>query len=700
MSAGPPPRPRARGLALRGRLMAVTLASMALTLVVLSAGILTYEQRENRESMVTDHRIQAAMIARNATAAVEFEDRAAAAEILGALEASTAVVRAELRDADGRVLAMRAWAREVPGGGTDVLGISEPVFGREARIGSVELEVELGGLRTRIVDYTLAVGLVAIAAAALGYLLLSTLVRRLLAPLEGLSLTARRVKETGDFALRAPEDTGDEIGELARGFNDMLAQIQSRDTSLAAELEQRRQAEGRLAQLAHFDPVTNLPNRHYFNERIRIVVEDTRILGARTALLLIDIDDFKLVNDSLGHHVGDRLLEEIGRCIKQQVRATDTVARLGGDEFAVILEHVSGREEPRHVVDKIIGALARPLTPDGHVVHVGVSVGIAFFPGDATSVAGLLRRADAALYDAKARGKHCYRFFEPELDLRARRRLKLESELRLALERGELWLAYQPQIDLANSAHAGVEALVRWQHPERGTVLPGEFIPVAEESGLIVEVGQFVLDAALAQTHVWLEEGLDVGLIAINVSVRQFSSEPFVDSVLDALRRHGVAPGMLELEITESLVMGGAEAVGRIEALHDAGVRFAIDDFGTGYSSLSYLNQLPVHALKIDRSFTRDLGRDPEDRAITQAVIAMGQSLGLKTVAEGVESGAGLDLLRRMGCTLAQGYAISPPLPWNEVPGFIRAWSKPGKGTPAAVQGELPWAAGAASARE
>jgi EAL domain-containing protein (putative c-di-GMP-specific phosphodiesterase class I) len=324
-----------------------------------------------------------------------------------------------------------------------------------------------------------------------------------------------------------------------------------------------------------------------------------------------------------------------------------------------------------------------------------VSVGIALFPADAQTVTGFLQRADTALYDAKARGKRGYRFFEPEMDRRIQHRIKLEAELRLARAREEFFLEYQPQVNLANGSHAGVEALVRWRHPERGVVSPGDFIPIAEESGLIGEIGQFVLDASLAQARVWQEQGIGMGQLAINVSTRQFESEDFVASVLEALERHGIAPGVLELEITESLLMGGAEAIERITALHRAGVRFAIDDFGTGYSSLSYLKRVPISTLKIDRHFIADLGRGAEDRAITQAIIALGQSLEITTVAEGIDTGAGLDLLRRMGCTLGQGFVIAHPLPAASVPGFIRSWTQGrqrANGMPAdpGAQGRLP----------
>ncbi len=675
--AAPPASPP-HGRSLRWRLMAVALASLVATLVTMSVVILAHEYLKDHEKAVTDYRIQAAMVARNAATSVRLEDREAGLDILGALEASPNVVSAELRDESGRLLVMRAWEREAPVGGSDILHISQPILVQEVKVGTVELSVELGWLREHIIEYLAATVVVALAAALAGYLVLTTQVRRLLEPLDRLSFTARRVTQTGDFGLRAPEASRDEIGDLARGFNEMLAQIQARDEALAGELEQRREAEGRLAQLAHFDPVTHLPNRHYFNERIGRVLDDSRILGARAALLLVDVDDFKLVNDSLGHHVGDRLLEEIGRAIKHQVRATDTVARLGGDEFAVILEHVRGREEPQRIAEKVIGALSQPLAADGNKVHVGVSVGVAVYPADAGTVAGLLRCADTALYDAKARGKRGYRFFEAEMDQRMRRRLQVEGELRQALERGELFVHYQPQVDLASGSHAGVEALVRWRHPERGIVLPGEFIAIAEETGLIDGVGRFVLDSSLAQARVWLEEGLGLGQVAINVSVRQFESDAFVEEVLAALGRHGIEPGILELEITESLLMGGSESIERIERLHRAGIRFAIDDFGTGYSSLGYLKRAPVTTLKIDRQFTRDLGRDQEDRAITQAIIAMGRSLGLKTVAEGVESGAGLDILRRMECTMAQGYVISRPLPAADIPAFIRSWTPAG----------------------
>jgi diguanylate cyclase (GGDEF)-like protein len=424
--------------------------------------------------------------------------------------------------------------------------------------------------------------------------------------------------------------------------------------------------------LAHHDTLTGLPNRQAFRSRLRQELAQARRHGRQLAVLFLDLDRFKHINDTLGHAVGDRLLQEVGRRLQGCVRQTDLAARRGGDEFNLVLADVRRGQDAARVARKIQAALALPFKLDGTEFYTSASIGISVFPADGRDLDTLVKHADIAMYQAKAQGGGTHRFFLPNMNDRALERLELEQSLRLAIDRSEFVLHYKPQVDLLNGRIAGVEALVRWRHPDLGMIQPDEFIPVAEETGLIDGLGAWVLGEACRQAVVWRQEGIVLDSVAVNFSARQFQRQQPADVVRRALERSGLPPGALEVEITESAVMQDAGvALETLAELRALGVRVAIDDFGTGYSSLAYLKRFPITKLKIDKTFIRTLLVDPKDAAITQAIVAMAHSLGLRACAEGVETIEQLEFLRAPGCDEVQGYVFCPPLPVDQVTPYL-----------------------------
>jgi len=431
------------------------------------------------------------------------------------------------------------------------------------------------------------------------------------------------------------------------------------------DITDRKSAEARISYLATRDPLTELPNRVLFNDRLEQGIVAARRSGQSLALMFIDLDRFKNINDSLGHEVGDLLLKEVGARMQDCIRKGDTLSRLGGDEFVVTLEGLQQAEDAAQVAAKIIKALARPFEIAGYTLNTSCSIGISIFPEDADDDRTLMKNADTAMYHAKEKGRNNYQFFSPEMNVRAVERHSLETALRSALERNEFALHYQPQVDLRSGKVVGAEALLRWHHPERGLLAPATFIAVAEESGLIEPIGQWVLRSACQRAKAWQEAGYPPLKIAVNISARQLNRpREFSRGLSRILSTTGLDPRYLELEMTESLLLHNAdENIAMLRKLGHDGVRIAVDDFGTGYSSLAYLRQLPIDTLKIDRSFVRDLESDPEDAAIIHAIVAMAHSLGLLVTAEGVETRTQLEALARIGCDEYQGYLFSKPLP-------------------------------------
>ena len=425
-----------------------------------------------------------------------------------------------------------------------------------------------------------------------------------------------------------------------------------------------RRAEQQVHDLARFDSLTGLPNRNMFLAELDRAIARARRHGTPFAVCFIDLDRFKTVNDSLGHDAGDELLKAMANRLKSALRQNDLVARLGGDEFVVLLEGSTGSSDLMHAAEKMLTVVGEPLGIQSCSFLITGSIGIAVYPDDGVDAASLLKAADSAMYLAKDRGKNQVQFYTAELADKAARDFELESALRLALVRDELRLHYQPKTCVATGAIVGMEALARWMHPRRGLVSPAEFIPLAEERGLIVPIGRWVVQAACRQIRDWRNAGLLVPPVAVNLSARQFVSDTLISDIATAMKVYGVEAADLAVELTESVLMADPERANTVlQQLHTMGLHIAIDDFGTGYSSLSYLKRFPAQTVKIDRSFISGLPQDSDDAAITGAVIAMAHSLGLNVVAEGVEHPAQLAALQRMGCDQAQGYLMGRPMP-------------------------------------
>ena len=436
------------------------------------------------------------------------------------------------------------------------------------------------------------------------------------------------------------------------------------------DITERKQAEERVRHLAHFDELTGLPNRSLFNQRLSHALARARRAEDPLAILFIDLDRFKNINDTLGHEAGDRVLKEIAQRLRGCLREVDTVSRLGGDEFVVLIEGASRPADVAEVAQKILAAVARPVLLESQEFHVTASIGISTCPGDSDDLQGLMKNADIAMYRAKEQGKNNFQFYSAQINVHTLERVALESDLRHALERKEFLLHYQPKVDIGSNRIVGMEALVRWQQPGKELIAPAQFIPLAEETGLIVPIGEWVLKTACLQNKTWQDQGLPRSRMAVNLSPRQFAHESLLQDVARVLNQTGLDPAWLELEITEGMVMRDPEhAVTLLRGLKAMGIHLSIDDFGTGYSSLSYLKRFPLDSVKIDRSFIQDLPGDGDDAAITQAIIAMAHSLRLGVIAEGVETEEQLQFLRANGCDEMQGYHFSRPLPEDQ---FLR----------------------------
>lgn len=446
------------------------------------------------------------------------------------------------------------------------------------------------------------------------------------------------------------------------------------------DITERKQYEARLEYLAEHDPLTGLPNRMLLMDRLEHAIAfalRSRRLGA---LLFLDLDNFKAFNDTLGHGTGDRLLVAVGERLKAHVREVDTVARSGGDEFMIVLSDLASADGATTVARNIVNALERPFVVDGHEMFATASIGIIVFPDDGLDVGNLIRDADTAMYQAKRNGRNKFQYYSPHMHDQAVRMLSVQNELRRSLERKEFELHYQPVVELSSGRIIAAEALLRWRHPTEGLRLPGDFIAVAEESGLIVPLGDWVLREACAQCRRWRDSGFDIR-VTVNVSPMQLSKPDFAASVAGALRAAALDASSLDLEITETALLADPDGTAiMLEELHRVGVGILLDDFGTGYSSLNYVKRLPIDALKIDRSFVKDLVTDAFDKAIAQSIVTLCESVGLRAIAEGVETRAQLDLIRGLGCDQVQGFCFSPAVKASDFEALMRFWKRPASG--------------------
>lgn len=486
---------------------------------------------------------------------------------------------------------------------------------------------------------------------------------------------------SGETVLRTASGDDMPVSQVVLAHHDNDGGIEFFST-IARDISERKQFESELQHRASHDSLTDLPNRFYLIERLKSALNHARRTSTQVAVMFLDLNNFKRVNDSLGHAAGDTLLQLVAKRLLSCMRPNDVIARHGGDEFTIMVTELEREEDALVVIRRLHSVFERPIFVDSNELYINFSTGISIYPHDGDNVGDLLRHADTAMYRAKSSGSSQYRFYAPDMNERGHELLSMEADLRHALDKNEFLLHYQPQFDLHRAQLVGTEALIRWQHSHRGLVSPGDFIPLLENSGMIIQVGEWVMHEACAMHRRWREAGIMDQRVSINVSASQFNDDDLLNKVRRAIEEEKMPAGALELEITENILMQDPQTAAEIlQALHAHGVRTAIDDFGTGYSSLAYLKRFPLNVLKIDREFVSDLGHDNEDAAIVEASISLAQNLGLEVVAEGVETIKQLDFLRAHSCDMVQGFYLSKPMPElqaTEYLSYIWQVKKPG----------------------
>jgi diguanylate cyclase (GGDEF)-like protein len=632
--------------------------------------------------------VQARVLADNASAAMAFRDEKAAGEVLETLHHSPQIENAWLFLSNGEVFgsyrrdsaAMRNAPMPEREDGVQLHALyltqSQTVSAPGERVGTFQMRVGLAGLYRQ----TALVGATAFGALLLATALYARLLRRLIVaalnPIQALTDVVDEVHSKSNLAARASGSHIFEIDRLSKGFNAMIERIDERDR--------------RLARLAYFDKLTGLPNRTAFLERIAREVSLCDRSGRRLALLFMDLDGFKQINDTLGHDNGDEVLAMIAERLRRELRPSDTaapaapfelddsMARLGGDEFTVLVSQIESVQNALEIAERLRASIAQPFVLEGRELAISCSIGVAVYPDHASDAANLLKHADTAMYQAKRSGRDTTHLYTATLTEQAMQRLEMDTSLRGALARSEFSLVYQPQIEVATGRVRSVEALIRWNHPDKGMIAPVNFIPLAEENGMIAAIGRWVLDAACADLVHWRAQGLDLR-VAVNLSPRQIQDKRLVEDVREALARAGLPADRLELEITEGAVVDDfSHAIATLTQLRSSGIRIALDDFGTGQSSLSYLMKLPVDVIKVDRSFISRLQEDRLSRSIVEAIMVFARALGAGVVAEGVETYQQLSILQHLGCPLIQGYYYSKPVAPELIPELAAcAWSAP-----------------------
>jgi diguanylate cyclase (GGDEF)-like protein len=669
---------------------------LSICVVSLTAGVFIIGfnfYHNNRGALIADSTTQAKILAQNVKQSILTENNESALFAL-----NTAVLdklsSAAIFDSIGRKIAARDndgsnYISEVEFKGyddtywgPDYLHVWKTVQDGDLLVGVVYLKISTSDFEQTISTYIITSIAILFILFGLTYLVANRLQKQISERLVELDELSREVSQSGNYSIRVPRYGDDEIGSLARSFNLMLETIEEnqleRDkANEALHLNRRRleRAVKDLQYLANYDSLTQLPNRALCMDRIKYALKSAARAKHLVAVLFLDLDHFKDVNDSLGHAVGDQLLKATSQRLLDKIRSEDTLARLGGDEFVIILNNLNDTESVINIVEKIVSSFEEPFKLSSYEVNTTVSIGICMYPTDGHDVDSLMKAADAAMYKAKEVGRNTYEFYQADLNQLANRRHQLANELRNAVKNNELFLVFQPQLNLTENKIKSAEVLLRWSSPVLGVISPAEFIPIAESTGLIKDIGDWVLENACKTLFDCLNQDLNIRL-AVNLSAMQFKQADLADQIANTLKRHRIPPQYLEVEITESMLMRDVhKAIEALERIKEMQIRIAIDDFGTGYSSLSYLRRFPLDALKIDQSFVDELVVDNDDTAITMAIISMAKSLRLEVIAEGVETQQQLDFLRENNCDDVQGYHLSKPLKENDFIAFLKAYS-------------------------
>lgn len=645
----------------------VALLASAMAAATLMATFVTFDFVSSRDRLRNRLTTLADIVGQNSTAALTFEDRAAAVEVLDALRAEPPVVCACLYDLSGHLFAQYQRSPEnglcaprieqLAAVGRDYSTVTRRVERHGEVQGTLYLKSDLQDFKKRWRHVLHVTGVLLLVALLVGGLSGLVLQRRISQPVRELAGAMHEVTEQHNFSIRVAVSGQDQVAQLGAGFNTMLAELEKRDL-------EKRKAESRLQYQALNDELTGLPNRRLLADRLSHALSVAKRENRQVALLYVDLDGFKLVNDSLGHPIGDILLSQVGERLRSRVRQADTLARLGGDEFSVVLTGLSAKEQAGVVAASLLEVLASPFTIESHEITISASIGVSFFPANGSNAEILLQQADSAMYAAKRSGKNRFMYFTEDLGISVRERLNLENQLRAAIAHGEIRVHYQPEFEVVSGRLTRFEALARWTHATLGVIPPGKFIPIAEETGLILPLGAYVMERACAEAVAWQAVASHAVQVAVNVSSLQFTRDTFVEEVSEVLRRTGLAPNLLQIELTESVMLSGAsraaETMNRLRAL---GITLAIDDFGTGYSCLSYLSKLPFDALKIDRSFVIELERKPGAKAMVDSLVTLAHNLGMRVIVEGIETQEQLEVMTEIGSNEMQGYLLGRPTP-------------------------------------
>ncbi|HBA88898.1 MAG TPA: GGDEF domain-containing protein [Geobacter sp.] len=684
-----------RNLPLQRKLMVIIMLCCGVTLMAASLFFVAREVKVLYRAQQEDLLSFADMIGKNVASALVFNDPASAQETIRPLIVKKSILAAYVVSRDGHLfarhvapqadvgsLALEKLPREAAPAeilkavdrireevrGSILTGrasLVKPIYVDSDQVGTVVIHASTTGFLNSLRWTVLATLLFMTVAFVAAYIFSAWLQQMVSAPLLKLLAVMKEVSGSKNFAIRAQRPSSDEIGLLYDGFNEMLCEIEERNQIL-------RQRQAHLQQLAHYDPLTRLPNRTLFYDRLAQALFHADRAKEVIAVIFIDLDHFKDVNDTLGHRTGDLLLVEVANRLSTVVRSCDTVARLGGDEFTVFAQNIDCAHNASIVAEKLHCLFAAPFRLGASEIYVTASIGITLFPNDGKTVDELLMNADIAMYHAKSCGKNVFKLFDKRMNEHASERVTLISDLRSAIEREEFALQYQPKVDLLSGKVTSVEALVRWMHPRLGLLAPDRFIRLTEESGMIVELTDWVLRSACLQAKAWREAGLPPVRVAVNISPYHFQRQDVKRSVCSALAATALDPSLLEVEITESALMQNDEYTCRVLGeLREMGITVSVDDFGTGYSSLSYLHRFPINTLKIDRTFILNMMKSSEDQAIVTAIIAMAKSLKMQIVAEGVETVDQLEMLKGEGCHQIQGFLVSRPVNAEHVTQFF-----------------------------
>ena len=660
----------------------LTMINILTSLTVLLSLFLVFSLTQRnflRNALLQELQILAQDLSGNCAATLIFDDTQAASDILRTLRVKPQIINSRIYGKDMQLFAQYRKVGVAPTTTSPLptvlnlghiftaryLEVAKPIVHDQEKLGTIYIQADLSKIQFTLLRYVGFGALGLIGASILAWLLGAKLQVIISQPIEQLATAMRAVSKERNYERRVKMARKDELGSLIEDFNEMLGQIQLRDQEL-----QHKQT--RLDYLAHHDTLTGLPNRLLFHDRLSHAISKAKRLNYPLALLFLDLDRFKNINDSLGHEVGDQVLRQVAKRLENLIRDSDTLARLGGDEFVIALEQTKEARDVTIVANKILSTLSEALQVGPNELYVTTSIGISLFPTDGEDVESLMKSADVAMYRAKECGRNLFQFFTMDMNERAREALFMENNLRKALDNQEMALYYQPQVEMASGKLIGMEALIRWHHPELGIISPLKFIPMAEDTGLIIPIGKWVLGTACRQTQQWQESGYPPCKVAVNISPKQFRHSDLVETVSAALKDSGLDPQFLELEITESVLMEDMEqSIATMEKLNAMGITLAIDDFGTGYSSLSCLSKFPLSKLKIDKSFVQDIAEQSENNAIAEGIIALAKTLHLEVIAEGIEGELQMDFLQSKGCKQGQGFYFSRPMPADAFEQFL-----------------------------